>query len=105
MTFNPVDFASKLMSGAVAGVMGYVGAGEKRLRTLAHTPLSTSLIFPLDFVKTHGQASGISMWKCFGETVAKSGYKGLYSGLKSNLLGVFPEKAIKLAMNDLTRGE
>jgi len=34
---------------------------------------------------------------------ARAGAGGLYSGLKPNLLGVFPEKALKLAVNDTLR--
>lgn len=32
-----------------------------------------------------------------------AGVSGLYSGLKPNLIGVFPEKALKLSVNDTVR--
>jgi solute carrier family 25 aspartate/glutamate transporter 12/13 len=40
---------------------------------------------------------------CFRKTLKNEGVKGLYSGLLPQLVGVAPEKAIKLAMNDLVR--
>ncbi len=40
---------------------------------------------------------------CFKKIVAQEGTKGLYRGLKPNLIGVTPEKAIKLTLNDVLR--
>ena len=40
---------------------------------------------------------------CFRKIVAAEGVGGLYQGLKPNLLGVAPEKSIKLAFNDMFR--
>merc|ERR1711934_802404 len=40
---------------------------------------------------------------CFRKIVRAEGVKGLYRGLPPNLIGVTPEKAIKLAANDLLR--
>jgi solute carrier family 25 aspartate/glutamate transporter 12/13 len=40
---------------------------------------------------------------CFKKTFRNEGLRGLYSGLLPQLVGVAPEKAIKLAMNDLVR--
>ena len=40
---------------------------------------------------------------CFRKIVAAEGVGGLYQGLKPNLLGVAPEKSIKLAFNDTFR--
>lgn len=40
---------------------------------------------------------------CFRKIVAAEGYGGLYRGLKPNLIGVTPEKAIKLTLNDVLR--
>jgi solute carrier family 25 (mitochondrial aspartate/glutamate transporter), member 12/13 len=37
--------------------------------------------------------------------IRHEGFTGLYRGLVPQLLGVAPEKAIKLTMNDLTRSE
>lgn len=40
---------------------------------------------------------------CARQIVARDGFKGLYRGLKVNFIGVMPEKAIKLAVNDACR--
>ena len=40
---------------------------------------------------------------CFRSILAKEGIIGLYRGLGPNLIGVTPEKAIKLAVNDYLR--
>jgi len=92
----PGDFKlpmeQKLAVGGVAGIIG------------------TSAIYPLDMVKTRLQASGQKgaiLYKgpvdCFKSILAKEGAGGLYNGLKANLIGVTPEKAIKLAVNDKVR--
>ncbi|EGV65871.1 mitochondrial carrier, partial [Yamadazyma tenuis ATCC 10573] len=41
---------------------------------------------------------------CFKKIIKNEGFKGLYSGLAAQLVGVAPEKAIKLTVNDLIRG-
>ncbi|KAJ2718546.1 mitochondrial aspartate-glutamate transporter agc1 [Coemansia sp. Benny D115] len=89
-----VKMLAKLGNGAVAGVTG------------------VSIIFPLDMVKTRLQnqkpvngklpyAGGVD---CFRQIVRQGGVKALYRGLIPNLAGVTPEKAIKLAVNDIMRG-
>jgi len=40
---------------------------------------------------------------CFRKIVAAEGYGGLYQGLRPNLIGVAPEKAIKLSFNEAFR--
>ena len=40
---------------------------------------------------------------CFRQILKAEGYRGLYRGLFANLVGVTPEKAIKLAVNDFAR--
>lgn len=89
---NLSNFSSNLLFGGIAGVIG------------------TSTIFPLDTVKTRlqnqrsGQAvqyTGVA--DCFKKITAKEGFRGLYRGLAPNLIGVTPEKAIKLSANDLFR--
>jgi solute carrier family 25 aspartate/glutamate transporter 12/13 len=41
--------------------------------------------------------------ECMTQVVRHEGVTGLYRGLVPQLLGVAPEKAIKLTMNDLCR--
>lgn len=89
-----IPFASKLLTGAVAGVIG------------------TCCVFPIDIVKTRLQNQVIgpdgsrmyrNPWHCFRSILSKEGAAGLYRGLGANLVGVSPEKAIKLAVNDYLR--
>lgn len=87
-----VPLWAKLMAGGIAGVIG------------------TSIIFPLDMVKTRLQnqsaATGLKYTgpiDCFKKILQAEGTAGLYRGLKPNLIGVTPEKAIKLSINDMLR--
>ncbi|KAJ1980255.1 mitochondrial aspartate-glutamate transporter agc1 [Dimargaris cristalligena] len=84
----------KLLGGAVAGITG------------------TLIIYPLDIVKTRLQnqrpnAQGVLPYRhgvdCFRQLVRHEGMRGVYRGLVPNLVGITPEKAIKLAVNDFTR--
>ncbi|ORX85571.1 mitochondrial carrier [Basidiobolus meristosporus CBS 931.73] len=84
----------KLVNGAIAGIVG------------------TLIIYPLDMVKTRLQnqkmdASGNLRYKggvhCFKTILKTEGARGLYRGLVPNLVGITPEKAIKLAVNDYAR--
>ncbi|KAJ2054849.1 mitochondrial aspartate-glutamate transporter agc1 [Coemansia sp. S2] len=89
-----IRLLAKLGNGAVAGVTG------------------VSIIFPLDMVKTrlqnqkpvNGRLPYTGGIDCFRQIVGKEGVRGLYRGLVPNLAGVTPEKAIKLAVNDIMRG-
>ena len=86
---------AKLVVGGLAGVLG------------------TSIVFPLDMVKTRMQnmraapAGAAPLYEgpvdCFRKIVRLEGARGLYRGLRPNLIGVTPEKAIKLAINDVAR--
>ena len=70
-------------------------------------------VYPIDLVKTRmqnqrtGSYIGELMYRnsfdCFKKVLRHEGFTGLYRGLVSQLVGVAPEKAIKLTMNDLVR--
>lgn len=79
----------KLAVGAVAGVFG------------------ATCMYPLDMVKTRLQAGDgkISNPIKVAMSIIKDegGIRGLYRGLAANLVGITPEKAIKLAANDFFR--
>ncbi|KAK3106010.1 hypothetical protein FSP39_010838 [Pinctada imbricata] len=70
-------------------------------------------VYPIDLVKTRMQNQrttsmvGELMYKnsfdCFKKVLRHEGFFGLYRGLAPQLVGVAPEKAIKLTMNDLMR--
>lgn len=71
----------KLVVGAIAGAVG------------------TSCIFPIDMIKTRLQSAGkydgpIDCLKKIYTT--EGGIRAFYKGLSANLIGVIPEKAIKL---------
>ncbi|XP_005095774.2 calcium-binding mitochondrial carrier protein Aralar2 [Aplysia californica] len=70
-------------------------------------------VYPIDLVKTRlqnqrtGSYVGELMYKnsfdCAKKVIRHEGVAGLYRGLAPQLVGVAPEKAIKLTMNDLMR--
>jgi len=70
-------------------------------------------VYPIDLVKTRmqnqrtGSYIGELMYRnsfdCFKKVLRHEGFTGLYRGLVPQLVGVAPEKAIKLTMNDLMR--
>ncbi|KAH7127000.1 calcium-binding mitochondrial carrier protein-like protein Aralar1 [Dendryphion nanum] len=72
------------------------------------------MVYPIDLVKTRMQnqrssAVGQLLYKnsldCAKKVIKNEGFKGLYSGVLPQLVGVAPEKAIKLTVNDLVRGK
>lgn len=72
------------------------------------------MVYPIDLVKTRmqnqrGQRVGQLLYKnsidCARKVVRNEGFRGLYSGVFPQLVGVAPEKAIKLTVNDLIRGK
>lgn len=74
--------------------------------------IGATVVYPIDLVKTRMQNQrssvvGELMYKnsldCFRKVVKNEGLGGLYRGLGPQLVGVAPEKAIKLTMNDLVR--
>eukprot|EP01112_Ceratiomyxa_fruticulosa_P020504 TRINITY_DN6998_c0_g2_i1.p1 TRINITY_DN6998_c0_g2~~TRINITY_DN6998_c0_g2_i1.p1 ORF type:complete len:304 (+),score=34.64 TRINITY_DN6998_c0_g2_i1:273-1184(+) len=82
-------FIANLLAGGIAGIIG------------------TCSIFPLDMVKTRlqnskGNYSGFR--DCFTQIIRnEGGPRALYKGISANLVGVTPEKALKLAVNDFLR--
>jgi solute carrier family 25 aspartate/glutamate transporter 12/13 len=88
-----VKFEQKLLVGAFAGMGG------------------SSIMYPLDIVKTQLQSRAtmphpsiiMSTVHVFRSIVSSSGIAGLYRGFSTCLVGIAPEKAIKLAVNDAVR--
>ncbi|KAK3491296.1 putative mitochondrial carrier protein ARALAR1 [Neurospora crassa] len=71
------------------------------------------MVYPIDLVKTRmqnqrGASPGSRLYDnsidCFRKVIRNEGFRGLYSGVLPQLVGVAPEKAIKLTVNDLVRG-
>ncbi|XP_038597791.1 calcium-binding mitochondrial carrier protein Aralar2 [Tachyglossus aculeatus] len=76
--------------------------------------VGATAVYPIDLVKTRmqnqrstGSFVGELMYKnsldCFRKVLRYEGFFGLYRGLVPQLLGVAPEKAIKLTVNDFVR--
>lgn len=103
LTPDPKHFLQDLIEGIYHFGLGAVAGG-----------FGASVVYPIDLVKTRMQNQrssivGQLMYKnsldCFKKVVKNEGFKGLYSGLGPQLIGVAPEKAIKLTVNDLVRGK
>lgn len=70
-------------------------------------------VYPIDLVKTRMQNQRIgsfigelmyrNSFDCFKKVIRHEGIFGLYRGLAPQLMGVAPEKAIKLTVNDFVR--
>lgn len=70
--------------------------------------IGATVVYPIDLVKTRMQAQRHkaaykNSLDCFKKIIKNEGLRGLYSGLAAQLVGVAPEKAIKLTVNDLVR--
>ncbi|XP_047503160.1 calcium-binding mitochondrial carrier protein Aralar1 isoform X3 [Pieris napi] len=75
--------------------------------------LGATAVYPIDLVKTRmqnqrtgsfiGEVAYRNSWDCFKKVIRHEGFSGLYRGLVPQLIGVAPEKAIKLTVNDLVR--
>ncbi|KAI5816504.1 mitochondrial carrier protein [Pyronema omphalodes] len=94
MVEQAIESAYNFGLGAIAGAFG------------------ATMVYPIDLVKTRMQNQrsnlvGETLYKnsidCFRKVLKNEGFKGLYSGLGPQLIGVAPEKAIKLTVNDFVR--
>ncbi|XP_011642140.1 calcium-binding mitochondrial carrier protein Aralar1 isoform X7 [Pogonomyrmex barbatus] len=75
--------------------------------------VGATTVYPIDLVKTRmqnqraGSFIGELMYRnsfdCFKKVIRHEGFFGLYRGLMPQLMGVAPEKAIKLTVNDFVR--
>ncbi|CAK5280634.1 unnamed protein product [Mycena citricolor] len=75
--------------------------------------IGATIVYPIDMVKTRMQNQrstvvGQMLYKnsldCAKKILRNEGFLGFYRGLGPQLVGVAPEKAIKLTVNDLIRG-
>ncbi|KAG8181041.1 hypothetical protein JTE90_024787 [Oedothorax gibbosus] len=90
-----LESAYRFLLGSIAGAAG------------------ATVVYPIDLVKTRmqnqrtGSYIGELMYRnsfdCAKKVIRHEGFTGLYRGLIPQLVGVCPEKAIKLTMNDLVR--
>ncbi|KAH9044412.1 mitochondrial inner membrane protein [Lactarius pseudohatsudake] len=93
---NIAHSAYNFMQGGMAGAFG------------------ATIVYPIDLVKVWvmqnqrstivGQLLYKNSWDCVKKVLRNEGIRGFYRGLGPQLIGVAPEKAIKLTVNDLVRG-
>jgi solute carrier family 25 aspartate/glutamate transporter 12/13 len=113
--------------GALTAVGGAAAHAAEKTRSILHTALESAhhfalgsiagafgafMVYPIDLVKTRMQNQrsgrpGERLYKnsldCAKKVIRNEGALGLYSGVLPQLIGVAPEKAIKLTVNDLVR--
>ncbi|KAJ6085993.1 hypothetical protein N7486_010274 [Penicillium sp. IBT 16267x] len=124
--FAKVIDASWRLPMAVAGQA--VGAAAEKTTSILHSMLESAhhfalgsiagafgafMVYPIDLVKTRlqnqrstrpGERLYNNSIDCARKVIRNEGFTGLYSGVIPQLIGVAPEKAIKLTVNDLVRG-
>ncbi|KAH0565814.1 hypothetical protein GP486_000783 [Trichoglossum hirsutum] len=114
----PIKVIGELTSKAAATTKG---ALHRVLESAHHFGLGSIagaygafMVYPIDLVKTRmqnqrSQRVGDVLYKnsldCAKKVMRNEGFRGLYSGVLPQLIGVAPEKAIKLTVNDLVRGK
>lgn len=69
--------------------------------------VGATAVYPLDIAKTQLQMDKSGKYKglmhCFNTIRSEGGMGALYRGLPANIIGIMPEKTIKLAGNDFFR--
>ena len=106
MLFRSKSSAQKFLSSALE-------SGYNFLLGSVAGAFGAFMVYPIDLVKTRmqnqrGAQPGQRLYKnsidCFQKIIRNEGFLGLYAGVLPQLVGVAPEKAIKLTVNDLVRG-
>ncbi|KAK0719831.1 mitochondrial carrier domain-containing protein [Lasiosphaeris hirsuta] len=113
---DEVDAGSRVPAQAKTGFQQFLGQALESGYGFALGSVAGAfgafMVYPIDLVKTRmqNQRSGAPGQKlytnsldCFKKVIRNEGFKGLYSGVLPQLVGVAPEKAIKLTVNDLVR--
>lgn len=115
--------AYSLGQGASKNVHQATSAGKRFLRSALESAHHFALgsmagafgafvVYPIDLVKTRmqnqrsarvGQVMYTNSLDCAKKVIKNEGFTGLYSGVLPQLIGVAPEKAIKLTVNDMVR--
>ncbi|KAF0852751.1 mitochondrial solute carrier family 25 (mitochondrial aspartate/glutamate transporter) member 12/13 [Andalucia godoyi] len=91
---------------AKAAIKLYEGARSFLMGSIAGM-IGATVVYPIDVVKTLLQSTQGHLYSgaidCFRKTYSERGFTGMYKGLGPQLVGVGPEKAIKLVVNDALR--
>ncbi|KAJ7675333.1 mitochondrial carrier domain-containing protein [Mycena rosella] len=102
-TTAPVSFLQGFLHSAYSFVQGGIAGG-----------IGATIVYPIDMVITRMQNQrstvvGQLLYKnsldCAKKILRNEGFVGFYRGLGPQLIGVAPEKAIKLTVNDIIRGQ
>jgi solute carrier family 25 (mitochondrial aspartate/glutamate transporter), member 12/13 len=101
---------------AASGLSGFMQGAVKSLHKFALGSISGAfgafVVYPIDLVKTRmqnqrGSGPGARLYNnsidAFGKIFRNEGLRGLYAGLPPQMVGVAPEKAIKLTTNEMLR--
>lgn len=103
---NEISAKPSLLQGVLKSAYGFVQGGIAGA-------FGATIVYPIDMVKTRMQNQrttvvGQMLYKnsidCAQKIFRNEGLMGFYRGLGPQLIGVAPEKAIKLTVNDLVRG-
>lgn len=112
-----LDGFSEKTQEAATGLTGFLHGAVKSAHKFVLGSLSGAfgafVVYPIDLVKTrmqnqraaspgHALAYSNSI-DCFRKILRNEGFRGLYAGLPPQLVGVAPEKAIKLTTNEMLR--
>ncbi|KAF0852928.1 mitochondrial solute carrier family 25 (mitochondrial aspartate/glutamate transporter) member 12/13 [Andalucia godoyi] len=68
--------------------------------------IAASCVYPLDISKAYMQVnrgSNLTIRQALAKVYASGGFRALYRGLPANIIGITPEKAIKLSIFDYVR--
>lgn len=116
----PVAIAGQAVSGAQEAAAKTKTLLHGVLESVHHFALGSIagafgafMVYPIDLVKTRmqnqrsnrvGERLYNNSMDCARKVIRNEGFTGLYSGVIPQLIGVAPEKAIKLTVNDIVRG-
>ncbi|KAJ8593256.1 mitochondrial carrier [Rhizopogon salebrosus TDB-379] len=102
--FEAVPVKSSFAQGVLRSAYNFVQGGIAGA-------FGATIVYPIDMGKMQNQRStvvGQMLYKnsmdCARKIFRNEGFVGFYRGLGPQLIGVAPEKAIKLTVNDLVRG-
>ncbi|KAH7923251.1 mitochondrial carrier [Leucogyrophana mollusca] len=107
------DIESKPTSSTTSFLEGFLHSAYNFVQGGFAGALGATIVYPIDMVMTRMQNQrstvvGQMLYKnsidCAQKIFRNEGFLGFYRGLGPQLIGVAPEKAIKLTVNDLVRG-